>query len=163
MVGQKFPTQFDARDRVVSNPGSRVRVTYGPVFDDHGHMTLKQKGQENLYEYIQSFKDSCNIDLILKRFEAGDVSVLARVQGTYGDFTEFPKTYAEMFQRMHDAEALFNSLPVEVRNEFHHSLSEFLAASCEPDFAARLGVSSPAGGETVPESGAEPKPEKGGE
>lgn len=143
MSVKPFRTQFDFAESPVSNPGSRIKVLYAPVFDSAGHMSLVVSGKEDLYDYIQSHADSVDIHIILKRFAMGDVSVLSRVQGTYGDFTQMPKTFAEALNTLVAAEQYFNSLPVDVRQRFNHNFNEFIASMDSPSFAADMGITPP--------------------
>lgn len=135
-----FKTQYDARDRIQSNPGNPIKQLYSGSYNERGQVELKEDGTENIYDFIQSFAESTDIHSIIRRFENGEVDVLEKVQGFYGDVTEMPKTYAEALQRIADSEKVFMSLPVEVRAKFGHSFSEFLAASNDADFLDRLGV-----------------------
>lgn len=152
----KFYTQYDARDRIMSHPGNPIKQLYAGSYNERGQVELKEDGTEDLYAFIQSFAESTDIHSILKRYQNGEVDVLEKVQGFYGDITEMPHTYAEALQRIADSEKVFMSLPVEVRAKFGHSFSEFLAASQEADFLDRLGVkpdeqpaSEPVASETV--------------
>lgn len=135
-----FRTQFQ-RERVRSKVGSGVKILYAPVFDENGVMDLVESGREDLYAYIQSHKDSCDIHVILKRYSEGDPSVLSKVQGMYGDFTNMPQTYAEALNAIISAENYFNTLPVDVRAKFGHSFQQFLVSMDKPDFLERMGVS----------------------
>lgn len=135
-----FKTQYDARDRIESNPGNPVKQLYSGAYNERGQVELKEDGTEDLYAFIQSFAESTDIHSILQRYQNGEVDVLEKVQGFYGDITEMPKTYAEALQRIADSENVFMSLPVEIRAKFGHSFSQFLAASQEDDFLDRLGV-----------------------
>ncbi len=135
-----FKSQYDARDRIQSNAGSPIKQLYAGSYNERGQVVLREDGTENLYDFIQSFAESTDIHAIMRRFENGEVDVLEKVQGFYGDVTEMPKTYAEALQRIADSEKVFMSLPVDVRAKFGHSFSEFLAASNDADFLERLGV-----------------------
>ena len=135
-----FKTQYDARDRIESNPGNPIKQLYSGSYNERGQVELREDGTENLYDFIQSFAESTDIHAIMRRFENGEVDVLEKVQGFYGDVTEMPKTYAEALQRIADSEKVFMSLPVDVRAKFGHSFSEFLSASNDADFLDRLGV-----------------------
>ncbi len=148
-----FKTQYDARDRIQSNPGNPLKQLYAGSYNERGQVELREDGTENLYDFIQSFAESTDIHAIMRRFENGEVDVLEKVQGFYGDVTEMPKTYAEALQRIADSEKVFMSLPVDVRAKFGHSFSEFLAASNDADFLERLGVQveNPASPEPEPE------------
>ncbi len=136
----KFKTQFDPHDRIHANKGDPVKILYGPVFDTAGRMNLEEKGRENLYDYIQSFAESVDIHVILKRFANGETDALSKVQGAYGDFTQFPTTYAEMLNVVQRGEEFFNELPVETRAKFGHDFSQFIAAMDSPDFLTRIGA-----------------------
>lgn len=123
-----FATQFTRQgERQLSNVGSGMKDTYKMHVDDDGKRELRKSGEYNQYAEIQSYKDSVSIDYILSRFVNGDETALSRVQGIYGDFTEMPKTMAELQQRIIDAEDLFYQLPLDVRAQYNHSPSEFYA------------------------------------
>ncbi len=139
-IEKAFKTQYDARDRIKSHPGNPIKQLYSGSYNERGQVELKEDGTEDLYAFIQSFAESTDIHAILKRYQNGEVDVLEKVQGFYGDITEMPHTYAEALQRIADSEKVFMSLPVDVRAKFGHSFSEFLAASQDTDFLDRLGV-----------------------
>lgn len=123
-----FATQFTRQgERQLSNVGSGMKDVYKMHVDDDGKRELRKSGVFNQYAEIQSYKDSVSIDYILSRFVNGDETALSRVQGIYGDFTEMPKTMAELQQRIIDAEDLFYQLPLDVRAQYNHSPSEFYA------------------------------------
>lgn len=122
-----FRTQFD-RERICSNIGSPLKVLYRAQVDKHGTVELIEAGRENLYEFIQSHKDGVDIHVLLQRFQNGDVSVFSRVQGICGDFTQVPKTYADMLNIVIAGEQYFNALPVEERAKFGHSFEKFIAS-----------------------------------
>ncbi len=139
---KKFKTQYDERERIRTYPGNPIKQLYVGSYNERGQVELKEDGTEDIYAFIQSFAESTDIHAILRRYQNGEVDVLEKVQGFYGDITEMPKTYAEALQRIADSEKVFWSLPVDVRAKFGHSFSEFLAASNDNDFLDRLGVKS---------------------
>ncbi len=139
-IDKLFKTQYDERSRVHANPGNPIKQLYSGSYNERGQVELKEDGVEDLYSFIQSFAESTDIHVILKRYQNGEADVLEKVQGFYGDITEMPQTYAEALQRIADSEKVFMSLPVDVRAKFGHSFSEFLAASQDADFLDRLGV-----------------------
>lgn len=136
----KFKTQFEDHTSPFQEPGSPIRIIYTPVFDKQGRMTLEESGKEDLYGYIQSHADSVDISVILTRYQQGDVSALSRIQGTYGDFTQMPKTFAEALNTLIAAESYFNSLPVDVRAKFDHDFNQFIASFDSPEVLKKLGV-----------------------
>jgi hypothetical protein len=146
----EFKTQYDARDRVFTDPGSPEHITYAGHYDEKGRVVLEESGRENLYDYIQSYAESCDIHVLMKRYANGDVDALSQKQGFYGDFLDFPKTYAEALNHMNEMERQFMALPVETREKFGNSFTEFLAASGEADFLERLGIKKEPDAEPVP-------------
>ena len=146
----QFKTQYDARERLFSNPGDPIHITYAGHYDDKGRVVLDESGRENIYDQIQSHAESCDIHVLMKRYMNGDVSALSHAQGQFLDVTDFPKTYADMLNFVNDMERSFMSLPAEVRAKFCNSFSEYLAASGAPDFLERLGIKKEAAAETTP-------------
>lgn len=131
-----------------------------PVFGlkinkETGKKELKKTGTTNIYEKIQAAKESCEIYNILKQYQEGNIEVLDKVHGVYGDFTNMPKTLAESQQALIDAEKTFMSLPLDVRKEFNHSTSEFLAAITNGKFETIMRKFKGEKGESQVES---PKP-----
>lgn len=146
----QFKTQYDARERLFSNPGDPIHITYAGHYDEKGRVVLEESGRENIYDQIQSHAESCDIHVLLKRYMNGDVSALSQAQGQFIDVTDFPKTYADMLNFVNDMERSFMSLPADVRAEFGNSFSEYLAASGAPDFLERLGINKVPEKESTP-------------
>lgn len=141
---RKWKTQHDERPRFHTNHGERMHKLYGAVYDDKGRVRLEEKGEESLYEHIQSFADSVDIHVILNRFANGETDVLSKVQGFYGDFTDLPSNYAQLLNTVNDGQRLFDSLPVETRAVFGHSFNEFMTCLCDGTLMERIGeVPSP--------------------
>lgn len=134
----QFESQFRDHKRFLTGVGSREKITYEARYNSKGQLELHEKGKEDWYGYIQSHKDSVDIHVLLDRFRRGDVDVLNRVQGFYGDITSMPSTFADALNIVRSSEEFFNSLPVEERAKFNHNFSEFLASFDTPDNLARL-------------------------
>lgn len=125
-----------------THAGNRFEPTYKMSIDDDGVRDLAVVGQTDTYAYIQSFAQSTDINYILDRFARGDESALSKIQGVYGDFTNVPKTLAELSQRALDAENIFNALPLDTRAQFNFSPSEFFAKIGTPEFNEIMGIKS---------------------
>lgn len=138
----KFRTQYSDRAPVYQEPGSREKLIYSPRYDSSGVLDLEVTGKENLYDYIQSHKESTDIHVLLDRFANGETDVLQRMQGFYGDVTSMPKTYAEVLNAVIVGEETFARLPVEVKQRFDNSFAVWLASMDSPDFSARMGIES---------------------
>ena len=140
-----FDTQYTPHDRIVANAGSPVKVTYRGKYDANGRVVLEKSGEENLYDYIQSFRDSVDLNVILARFSNGEVDALSKAQGFYADVTDFPKNMADALNRINQAEEMFKALPLETRQKFDCSFEQFLAQSGTEDWLSKMGfaVSDP--------------------
>ena len=134
-----FDTQYTPHNRIASNVGSPIKTLYGGKYDANGRVVLESKGEENLYDYIQSFRDSVDLNVILARFTNGDVEALNKAQGFYADVTDFPKNMADALNRINQAEEMFKALPLETRQKFDCSFEQFLAQSGTEDWLSKMG------------------------
>lgn len=123
----RFPTQFD-RVRINQPIGSRIHVTYIGKLDKNGVVQLVESGKTDVYAAIQSHKDSCDINLIVKRYAMGDTSALMRGNPQYGDFTEMPRTLAEALNAVNAAQAFFEGLDVEQRKQYDFNFEKFISS-----------------------------------
>lgn len=135
-----FDTQYSPRERVHPCAGSRLKQLYSGRYDANGRVVLEEKGTEDLYAFIQSFADSVDINVILARFANGDTEALSRAQGFYADVTEFPPNMADALNRINQAEEMFKSLPLDVRQKFDCSFEQFLSQSGTEDWLAKMGM-----------------------
>lgn len=136
----KFNTQYDKRASVFQEPGSREKIVYSPRYSDDGVLDLVATGKENIYDYIQSHKESVDIHVLLNRFVNGETDVLQRMQGFYADVTDMPKTYAEVLNAVIVGEETFSRLPVDIKQRFNNSFAVWLSSMDSPDFAERMGI-----------------------
>lgn len=139
----KFKTQYDKKERVYCSSGDPIKLLYGLEVDKDGVTQLVEKGKYDLYEFIQSHADSVDIHKILERFQNGDVDALNKYQGYYADITDAPKTFAEALNTVIKAKDLFNSLPLDVREQFDHSPEKFIASLGTQKFLDAVGAKSP--------------------
>lgn len=134
-----FRTQYEPHERVRTHPGSPIHVLYQAELDDRGHIELVKAGEENIYDMIQSHRDSVDIHVLLKKFMAGDTEVLTRRQASFGDFTEMPSSYAELLNSVIAGQQFFEQLPVETRAKFGHSFHQWMSTIGTEDFAEKMG------------------------
>lgn len=83
---------------------------------------------------------SCDIHYILKRFANGEMDVLSKVQGAFGDFTNLPKNFAEVMNLTIDAQNHFDSLPVEVKQKFDNNFVQYMQSFGSDDWAMKVGL-----------------------
>ncbi len=137
---RKFTTQHVLHERVNSELGSPVVPVYSPKLDDRGNLELEVTGQENLYDMIQSHKDSCDINLIVQRFRSGDIDALNKRQAAFIDTMQMPKTYAEMLNTVIACEDYFSNLPLELRQKFDNNFGAFMSEFGSESWADKLGL-----------------------
>lgn len=151
-----YPTQYTPHERVHAEAGTSIHQLYAPRYDKSGRLELVPNGTEDIYPMIQSHRDSVDINVLLARYSNGEVDALSRVQGAYGDFTDYPSTYAELLNRVIEGERAFMQLPVEVRERFDHSASVWMSQIGTEDWMQRMGVESNPQPESKPEPGGDP-------
>lgn len=101
-------------------------VLSGKLMPD-GTIKLTEVDRIDIKAEINSHASTCDMAYILSRLKFGDVSVLNGKEGVYGDFTVFPKTYAEMLQLVQSGEDAFDSLPLDVRASFDNDINKWFA------------------------------------
>lgn len=114
--------------RVPTQVGTVEHQEYQPVYDRKGVWHLEATKKSNRYMEIQSHADSCDLNLIMARYQRGELNVLQQVQGYYGDVSNIPNNYADILNETIRGEALFRSLSPEIRSQFGNSAEQFVAA-----------------------------------
>lgn len=126
-----FQTKYDKLEdhlSYVSSAGVEEEIIYDYSIDiKTGVKSLVPVGKTSIKDYIQSHKDSVDLNKLMERFRNGETDVFNRNAGFYADVTEMPTTYPEMFARVQAAENVFFQLDPEVRAKFNNSPSEFFA------------------------------------
>ena len=122
-----FPTMYSKdNSNQFSEPGSPVLQEYEYSLDNTGHKMLTKKDSFiDVYERIQADADSVDINVLMERFALGDTEAINIRKGEFIDARDFPKTYAEVFQRGLECEQYFDSLPVDLKKMFDNSYSVF--------------------------------------
>lgn len=133
----KFDTKFDVRPRkMVSHVGEPVKKQFVGRYDYNGNIELVEDGVRNVYDEIQSYADECSMDNILRRFAAGDVSVLSKSQGVYVDASQLPEHFVDMCNLVAEVEREFNLLPVEERAVYENNFVKYALGQRVADAAA---------------------------
>lgn len=113
------------RKRCLAPIGSRIADQMSVVVDSRGHRHLEKVGETDRYAYIQSFKDSVDLKQIIERCAlSGDMSILQKVQGTYGDYIGMPGDLRSVEHLRMLAENAYDALSAEIKAKM--SLSDFL-------------------------------------
>ncbi|UDN67665.1 internal scaffolding protein [robinz microvirus RP_87] len=86
----------------------------------------------------QSHKDECDINLIIKKYQK--TGIIQHISQQTPSYTDLPDTldYQQSLAILEEADYAFSTLPSVVREYFHNSPAEFLAAFTDPSQAAKL-------------------------
>ena len=117
-----------------SCPGDRYRIEYAPRLNPDGTIDLIEDGKTDLQEFYNAQADGCDMHLIVSRYLQGDTSVLSRVQGIYADITAFPKTNAELLQKVIDGKRAFDALPKEIKMSFNNDFNQWFSTAGSEDW-----------------------------
>lgn len=128
-----FHLEFDdtpkgrAMKRHVAASGQKLRQTYVATYDEGHNRVFHKDKQIDQYARIQSYKDQCLIENIIKRCVGGDMSVLNQAQGMYGDITAMPTDPRSMHDLLLRAKEVYERVPKEVQvSDFGGSFENFL-------------------------------------
>ena len=121
-----------------SNPGEQFRTVYTPDVGKDGQIDLVPTGKEDIQQYIDSFKDSCDVNLMVQRFVAGDETALRNGNPVFMDLLGAPKTLAEAYSLNFRAQAAFDNLPAEIKNKFGNNFYQFLYDAGSPEWFEAL-------------------------
>lgn len=117
---------FD-RKKIYSKSGSPVKIHYDGKLDEKGVIHLINTGKDNVYLNIQADADYCNIDILIKRFKAGDEQALKRAQFFYGDVSKIPLSPNEILNTVNGAKESFEQMPVETREKFDFDFNKWFS------------------------------------
>lgn len=138
-VAKSFRTQYD-RTRVRTEAGNAFKDEYGSRIDKNGVLKVEKKGVTDMYNYIQSFADSCDINVLMKRFANGEVDVLNQRKGLYMDITNVPDNYADLLNKVIEGEKMFKELPESIRSKYNNNFNEWLVKSGTESWLKDMGL-----------------------
>lgn len=96
-------------ERFASESGSGLRQLYIPCLVD-GCFTIEESGVFDLQEQINANASSCDINVLVARYNAGDLTALSRRQGMFGDFTSAPDSYRQALEIVKGFESAFSDM-----------------------------------------------------
>lgn len=96
-------------ESVASESGCGLRQLYIPCFED-GCFTIEESGVFDLQEQINANASSCDINVLVSRYNAGDLTALSRRQGMFGDFTSAPDSYRQALEIIKGYETAFSEM-----------------------------------------------------
>lgn len=106
--------------------GQALQPVYGERINDEGDRVLEVIGETNEYDKIQASLDSTKIEDIIRRYEAGDITILEKSKGQYIDATQFPSDLMSAQNNLIALREQFDALSLDVREQFGMSFDKFL-------------------------------------
>lgn len=128
---------------IYSESGSNIEILYTPHVNEDGSIDLIESGKKDIQEEIQSYLESCDINVIISRVLNGESELLNQRKAMYGDFTNMPKTYAEMLQLQINSKQLFDALPIDVKEKFDNDVNKFFASAGTEEWIDKCGFTIP--------------------
>lgn len=121
---------------VISASGCRFVPTFHVKIDEEtGEEILVEDGLYDLYEDIQSHAPEVDLHVLIEKYKkTGEAAFLNRRSAVYGDFTDVPKTFAEMVNIVQEGNEFFASLPPLVKERFGNNSVRFYSSFGKPEF-----------------------------
>ncbi|QCQ84594.1 internal scaffolding protein [Blackfly microvirus SF02] len=86
----------------------------------------------------QEFKDECDINIFMDRYQKGVIGMPAPREPLYVDLTSAPRDLMEAHDIMMAATRSFMSLPAVVRREFDNDAFKFVDFAANPENVAKM-------------------------
>lgn len=145
------PWRYERFDNPGSLVGSRMKDVLSSKYDEDGVLVVEKVGEEDTYTTIQSFAESCDLNVLMNRYLNGDTEALNKVQGFFGDFAEIPGSWAEVLNIVNKGQENFEKMPAEFKERFGNDFARFVCTYDFSDFGGSVVPDAPAPSEEVKE------------
>ena len=123
-----FKIKFnEERERVHCPTGAKTEWRHTGHMGKDGRRRLERDKEVAIYDLIQSHREECEIENIIRRAVEGDYNALNAVNGVYSDITNCPSSIAEAQQYIIDAKKEFDSLPKDIKAKFEYNPEIYIA------------------------------------
>lgn len=137
----KWRDRCNRENRFFCNCGNPVKLEQQLAIADDGCRQLVVTGSHDLYAEIQSYRENCDMQMILKTMDPNSIANAIstyRVEDVFNsgivDYTQMPDTLGGMYNLVRKADNLFNGLPATIRAEFNNSVKVFVSKFGTPEF-----------------------------
>lgn len=134
-----FRTQFTPHKRSISPAGEKIEIRHRAEIGTDGKRRLVKDRKVAIYDLIQSNKEECEIENIIRRSIEGDYNALNAKQGVFADITGMPKSIAEAQQLVINLKESFDKLPKEIKAKFEHNAEIYVAEYGTDTWAEKTG------------------------
>ena len=137
-----FYTQLNRPKVPPTVAGSKEIDDYEVRLDKTGRKKLVKKStKKNIYDRIQANKEESEVYTLINRFSDAQkkeiITIKASTNSEVYDLTQVPENLIQAKQMQIDAEKKWNELPLELRAEFNHDATQFMAAMQNGTFKDR--------------------------
>ena len=123
--------------------GEGVRRTYMWERNEKGEKVLRLDQTIDQQAEIDSYLEETKIENIIRRASI-DPNIAARIAPELGggiqDYTQMPKTLAELQNIMIRAEQIWDEVPKEIKLKFDNDVDKFVASFGTVEWAKNLGI-----------------------
>lgn len=125
-IGSDLPCGLDRG--LSSCVGETEQLTYVEGYDEDGQYTWFKNGVIDLVELHQADRESCDIGLLVKRFQTGDLSALNQSAAAfYADVRDLPHDPIQAQNIKLAAETFFAHLPVDLKARYDNNFYKWFA------------------------------------
>lgn len=110
----------------------------GEILNKSSKPIIKQIGEQNVYDKIQSYKDDVDIYNILKRFsETGDSSLLNKRVGSFMDIADLPDNIHDFNKMLDSAAEKYKNLDESIKENIFNDdkLNEIISLKVKEQLA----------------------------
>lgn len=128
-----FLTAYGPKKKASTPVGSSEYREYRVKFSPDGNLKLEAGELKNRQMQINSYKESCIVSNLVKRYENGDQLALLRDNtGVYCDLSQMPKDIHEAQKLSRNVENLYNSMGDDIKSKYAN-VGEFAEAFSSQD------------------------------
>ena len=120
--------------------GQKVELRHRPCIHKDGRRELIKDREVPIFDQIQSYKDDCEIENIIRRAIEGDYNALNQRKGNYIDITGVPTSLAQAQQMIIEIKQKFNELPKEIKAQFDYNPEVYVAEFGSDSWAEKTGI-----------------------
>lgn len=113
--------------RFYAPTGRKTEMRHRASITKEGIRELIKDKEVAIYDLIQSHREECEIENIIRRAVEGDYDALNAVNGVFEDITNCPASIAEAQQYIIDAKAEFEKLPKDIKAKFEYNAEMYIA------------------------------------
>lgn len=114
-------------DHYYTPVGEEYEMRHTAHIDKNGRRFLERDKKVETYALIQSHREECEIENIIRRSIEGDYNALNAVNGVYADITNCPSSIAEAQQYIINAKNEFDKLPKDIKAKFEYNPEIYIA------------------------------------